>query len=74
MRRALVVGPIGDISIEQNITSFMLHYPPTIDASRFLITASAPFIISSMMLAALIRRLVWPTDSPAKGSSLRGRR
>jgi hypothetical protein len=37
----------------------------TIDPSRFLITASAPFIISSMMLAALISRLVWPTDSPA---------
>ena len=30
----------------------------TIDPSRFLITASAPLIISSTMLAALISRLV----------------
>ena len=33
-------------------------YPTTIDPSRFLITASASLIISSMMLAALISCLV----------------
>ena len=36
----------------------LVDYSMTIDPSRFLITASAPFIISSMMLAALISRLV----------------
>ena len=34
-----------------------ISQPPSIQ-SRFLITASAPLIISSMMLAALISRLV----------------
>ena len=41
------------------------HWSAMIDPSRRLITASAPSIISSMILATLISRLVCPTDSPA---------